>query len=261
MGKFKTDSIYYPNRWQSKEDLIADGYYYATKKPSLTIEIAAHLMADAFINHDDETFKKGLDLMHAANSPCVFLPDDTTENATDNNNRPSEPIVPDVPEDLLNGCVEEHRKPHKITWEERKQCFKNAVLHVMKREKKEGGYLFKKNTQWKAVYRFSIDKIIMYDLKNQNASTDSNKPYAFFANLAHELQLDDNSSIRIPFMKVYIEEMNKENYTRYNKRYPWSKDGINHASSFVLYTELEDVYIALKEEYNNLVSQAQKASD
>ena len=145
-----------------------------------------------------------------------------------------------------------------ITWEDEKLCFKNAVLHVMKKKKDCGDFLFEKPTQWKAVYRFAVDKTIMYDLDDQKFSNDS-EPYGTFANFAHELQLDVNSSISIPFKKAYIEEMKKENYSRYNEPYPWSKDGINHARSFALYTELDDVYKALETEYWDLISQAEKA--
>lgn len=148
-----------------------------------------------------------------------------------------------------------------ITWEDEKQCFKNAVLLIMKKKKDYGGDLFKKPTQWKAVYRFAVDIGIMYELNDQNVSNDSDKPYATFATFAQELQLDDNSSIRIPFKKAYIEEMKKDNYTRYNERYPWPKDGIKHASSFELYIDLDDVYKALEEEYNNQISQAEKVID
>ena len=148
-----------------------------------------------------------------------------------------------------------------ITWEDEKQSFKNAVLLIMKKKNDYGGDLFKRRTQWKAVYRFAVDIGILYDLNDQNVSNDSDKPYATFATFAHELQLDVNSSIRIPFKKAYIEEMKKENYTRYNERYPWPKDGIKHASSFELYIDLDDVYKALEEEYNNLIRQAEKAID
>ncbi len=148
-----------------------------------------------------------------------------------------------------------------ITWEDEKQCFKNAVLLVMEKKKDCGGDLFEKNTQWKAVYRFAVDTGIMYDMNDQNVPNDSDKPYATFATFAHELQFDVNSSIRIPFKKAYIEEMNKENYARYNERYPWPKDGIINARSFALYIDLDNVYKALEEEYNNLIRQAEKAID
>lgn len=107
MGRYKTERIYYPNRWQPTENLIADGYYYAQKKPSETIEIAAHIIASARVNDDDELFNVGCDLMRLANSPCIFQPDYTAETATDNNNRPSEPIRPAFLEDYMNICKED----------------------------------------------------------------------------------------------------------------------------------------------------------
>ncbi len=63
-GRYKTEKIYYPNRWQPTEDLIADGYYYADKKNTETIEIAAHIMAAANMNHDEKLFETGLSLIH-----------------------------------------------------------------------------------------------------------------------------------------------------------------------------------------------------
>jgi hypothetical protein len=130
----------------------------------------------------------------------------------------------------------------------------------MEKKKYSGGDLFEKTTQWKAVYRFAVDWPVMYDIDDEKDSNDP-EPYATFATLARELQLDDDSSIRIPFKKAYIEEMKKPNYARYNTRHPWSQDGISRASSFVLYKELDDVYKALKEEYYVLIHKAERDID
>lgn len=102
-GRYKTERIFYPNRWQSTEDVIADGYYYAQRKPQETIEIAAHLMDAAYANRDDALFDIGRELMRVANSPCIFQADYSAENATDINNRPPMPVVPEFPADLQNG--------------------------------------------------------------------------------------------------------------------------------------------------------------
>ena len=112
MGRYKTDKIYYPNRWQRTEDLVADGYYCAQNKRSETLEIAAHLMDAAYNNQDDELFNVGRDLMRAANSPCSFLADDSALEATDNNNRPSASAIPVIPETLLNNVEEEWDDTH-----------------------------------------------------------------------------------------------------------------------------------------------------
>jgi len=101
MGRYKTERIYYPNRWQPTEVLVADGYYYALKKPAETIEIAAHIMDAAHENEDEELFNVGRDLMRVANSPCQFIPNENAENATDSNNRPSGDIIPTIPNSLL----------------------------------------------------------------------------------------------------------------------------------------------------------------
>ena len=146
-----------------------------------------------------------------------------------------------------------------ITWEEEKQCFKSAVLHVMEKKKHDGEYLFEKPTQWKAVYRFAVDIGIMYDVGDPKEPKDKSTPqYAVFEKLAKELQLDVNPPCRMPFTKNAINDITKEYYIRYNTPYPWSYEGITDARSLKLYTELDDVYQALQEKYNKLLSQVER---
>ena len=148
-----------------------------------------------------------------------------------------------------------------LTWEEMKQCFKGAVLSVMERKKADGDYLFEKLTLWKAVYRFAVDRGIMYDKNDPNEPQDKSTPqYAVFEKFAHELQLDVNPPTRIPFTKNAIDDINKEYYDRYNKPRPWSQEGIiDNIRSMHLYMELDDVYLALEEEYDNLLGQAERS--
>ncbi len=246
MGRYKTERIFYPNRWQPTEDLVADGYYCAHNKPQETIEIAAHIMDAAHENGDKELFDIGRDLMRVAHSPCKFIANYTAKNATDNNNRPSEPIVPEIPDYILD-----------LSWEEDKLCFKNAVLRVMESKIKGGSWLFSKNTQWMAVYRFAVDTGIMYDEEDQGEPKDPSIPqYSIFSNFAHELQLDVNPPTRIPFNIKAIDSMGKENYARYRTRYPWSTDGLkNPSKGFTLYQELKNIYKNLERcFYNRIVS-------
>ena len=146
-----------------------------------------------------------------------------------------------------------------ITWEEEKQCFKSAVLHVMEKKKHDGEYLFEKPTQWKAVYRFAVDIGIMYDVEDPKEPKDKSTPqYAVFEKLAKELQLDVNPPCRMPFTKNAINDITKEYYIRYNTPYPWSYEGITDARSLQLFTELDNVYQALQEKYNKLLSQVER---
>jgi len=101
MGRYKTERIFYPNRWQPTENLVADGYWYAQRNRVETIEIAAHIMNAAHENNDEELFNVGRDLMQVANSPCKFQTNASAETATDINNRPSEQIAPAIPVELL----------------------------------------------------------------------------------------------------------------------------------------------------------------
>ena len=121
-----------------------------------------------------------------------------------------------------------------LTWEDEKQCFKDAVLSVMEMKKEDGNYLFEKNTQWMAVYRFAVDSGIMYDMDDSNEPQDKSTPqYAVFEKFTHELQLDVESEIRIPFKKDYIKDLKKSNYIRYNTHHPWSKDGITDPRYYI----------------------------
>ncbi len=158
------------------------------------------------------------------------------------------------------GIIKTKHTVREITWEEEKQCFKNGVLNVMSQKKKDGNYLFEKNTQWKAIYRFAVDIGIMYDVEDPKEPQDKSTPqYAVFETFAKELQLDVKPPTRLPFTKSAINDITKEYYIRYNTPYPWSNDGIADARSIKLYTELDDVYLALQEEYTKLLSQAERS--
>lgn len=161
----------------------------------------------------------------------------------------------DIPPQIPNSSARE------ITWEEKKQCFKVAVLIVMEKKKKDGDYLFKKNAQWKAVYRFAIDRSIMYDMNDARKPEDTSTPqYAVFENLARELQLDNESQVRIPFTKNAIDDISKVKFARYNAPRPWSYDGISDPRSLELYVNMDDVYSALEEEYDNRIRQAEMST-
>lgn len=148
----------------------------------------------------------------------------------------------------------------KLTWEEKKQCFKGAVLRIMERKTGSDEYLFNKNTHWKSVYRFAVDNGIMYDVNDPNEPKDKSTPqYAVFEKFAQELLLDVNPPTRIPFTKNHIDDINKECFARFNKTHPWSKEGIDNIRTVHLYMKLDEVYMALKEEYDNLIDQAERS--
>ena len=158
------------------------------------------------------------------------------------------------------GVIETKYSFRDITWEEEKLCFKGAVLNIMERKKCDGNYLFEKTTQWKAVYRFAVDCGIMYDVEDPKEPQDKSTPqYAVFETFAKELQLDVNPPTRQPFTKSAINDITKEYYIRYNTPYPWSHDGITDARSLKLYTELDDIYLALQEEYTKYLGLAERS--
>lgn len=162
-------------------------------------------------------------------------------------------------EEEVNSFVNTEPAVRQITWEDKKRCFKDALISVM-----EDKYLFKRNTQWIAVYRFAIDNSIMYNTNDPKEPKDTSTPqYAVFEKFAHELKFDSNPPTRIPFTKSAIDSIEKPNYKCYNTRYPWSKDGLmkKNLESQLLYHDMEDVYNALKEEYDKCISQAIKVAD
>lgn len=170
---------------------------------------------------------------------------------------PQQPVkeqTAEIPPQTKNSSV------RKVTWEGRKQFFKTAVLIVMEKKKADGNYLFENNSQWMAVYRFAVDLEIMYKTDDLRKPKDTSAPqYAAFANFAKELQLDENPPTRMPFTKNAIDSINsKPNYARFNTSHPWSHEGITDPRSLALFIELDNVYLALEEEYDNLISQAER---
>ncbi|MBR2229124.1 MAG: hypothetical protein IJ886_02475 [Prevotella sp.] len=97
MGRFKTEKIYYKDEEIPPEELIFWGNIHASDDPKVTISIAAHLFHAAYKNHDDDLLREGEKLMSAANSPCRFIASINAEQATDENNRPSQSSVPPIP--------------------------------------------------------------------------------------------------------------------------------------------------------------------
>lgn len=150
-----------------------------------------------------------------------------------------------------------------ITWEEEKQCFKTAVLYVMNLKRRNGNYLFEKNTHWIAVYRFAVDSGVMYDMGDKSEPQDKSQPqYTFFEKFARELQLDNDNFVRIPFMISSIDGLSKENYKRYRHKHPWSSEGLKERSkSLTLYKELDSIYRALRKSFNDISNQASIKTD
>lgn len=176
---------------------------------------------------DHEDIKKGMD--------------DKTTIANSNTNSQT------PPEDKPEGV-------HEITWEERKKCFKDAVLHVMEEKKKDDKYLFDKGAKWIAPYRFAIDeKDIMYDKDDPKKNKDiSVSQYEQFDKLAKELNLHDSSITREPYRRSYITQITKPTYTRFNQPFPWPLDGIK-GNSFVLLLDMTDIYNDIKFEYEKYI--------
>lgn len=94
MGRYKTDSIYWVNKYYSPEELISWGFSCAPKYPDVTLDVAAHILREAFIIQDNDLFNAGNELMGAAGSPRNFVASESSKQATANNNRPSESSPP-----------------------------------------------------------------------------------------------------------------------------------------------------------------------
>lgn len=144
-----------------------------------------------------------------------------------------------------------------LTREEEKTCFKKALLRVMEAKNEQGEFLFHKNKQWIAVFSYAIDFYLLIDdvefsklingkgFLNSTNVPDTKQKNAF-NRLIQELQLDQDSAVRIPFKHDI--DLSIESYKRYSKPYPWPKDGLK-GTGLTSYKELQDVYIKLNEEY------------
>ena len=102
MGRYKTDTIYWENKYYSPEDLISWGFSCAPKHPKVTIDVAAHILREAFIMQDNDLFNAGNELMGAAGSPRNFAASESSKQASTDNNRPSVSPVPKIPDGFLN---------------------------------------------------------------------------------------------------------------------------------------------------------------
>lgn len=102
MGRYKTDRIYWGNKYYSPEELISWGFGCAPKHSDVTMDIAAHIFREAFLLQDDNLFQAGEDLMGAAGSPRNFVASESSKQATANNNRPYESPAPELPPALCD---------------------------------------------------------------------------------------------------------------------------------------------------------------
>ena len=147
-----------------------------------------------------------------------------------------------------------------LTLDEEKECFKKAVLRVMWSKNEQGDFIFHKNKQWIAVYCFAVESYLLIDdvdfcdlLNDEGVMEKTNVPTTkqkkAFDCLTQELQLDQESTVRIPFQHDI--DLSIETYKRYSKPYPWPKDGLQR-TGLTLYNELEVVYKKLNEEYHTV---------
>lgn len=150
-----------------------------------------------------------------------------------------------------------HFNTRNLTREEEKTCFKKAVLRVMSAKNDQGEFIFHKNKQWIAVYSYAIDYCLLIDEVNfskllndecilNSPNVPDTKQKNAFDRLTQELQLDQDSVVRIPFKHDI--DFSIDSYKRYSAPYPWPNDGLK-GIGFTFYKELQDVYIKLNEEY------------
>ena len=149
-----------------------------------------------------------------------------------------------------------------LTQDEVKACFKNAVLRVMNLKNERGDYIFYKNTHWIAVYCYAVDFYLLVDdedffysengkgvLEQPNARVTTQ--YKAFNSFIHELQLDQETTTRLPFKRDI--DLSKLSYKPYRSPYPWPKDGLE-GKSLTLYTELDFIYKKLNDEFRDIES-------
>lgn len=172
-------------------------------------------------------------------------------NEQDHKETPTPP-----PSSKENNNEEAHNQITDITWDMKKECFKNAVLYVMTLEKKKGGYLFHTNTHWIAIYRFAEVIKIMYGLDTSESPKDQAKAqYNKFAEFAKELNLDISPPTRLPFKLSSINGLSKKNYIKYLATPTWLTKDLK-GKELSLCKEMNAIYIALHNKYCDLIQRA-----
>ena len=234
MGRFKSTNIEFEGRVQVIEELISRARFYAQTNRAYSLEIIIHLQDHAHQYNDSVLFDVCRELMMNVQSPSPYTTSYSKQKPADFNNLPA---------------------THECTWEEKKQCFKNAVLYVMTLEKKTGGYLFHNNTHWIAIYRFAVVIRIMYEVDSSYSPKEQAKPqYNKFSEFAKELSLDVSPPTRLPFKLSAINSLSKNNYIKYLDSPPWLTKDLK-GKSLKLCKEMNAIYGALQKKYNDLVQQ------
>lgn len=241
MGLFKSTNIEFEGKVQAIDDLISRARFYAQTNRTYSLEIIVHLQDHARQYDDSALFDVCRKLMMLVQSPSPYPTNNSKQKAADVNNLPNP-------------------QPRELTWEEKKRCFKDALIYVMDLKKDDGDYLFNKGPKWIVPYRFAVDKKdIMYDKDALRKRQDfSGAQYEQFENLATELKLHDNSLIRIPFERGYINQITKPNYARFNQPWPWPSDGIENARTYSLLVDMNEIYKELQLAYKTFVEALKK---
>lgn len=111
MSKYKTEKVLYPCREQQTEALLFDVdtlLHNGERKDAADMLLS--ILCEAVSNNDqlliEECLRKHKGMR---NQFCSFKPNYSAVNATDNNNRPSDPIAPVIPNDLLR-CKKEYEE-------------------------------------------------------------------------------------------------------------------------------------------------------
>lgn len=142
-----------------------------------------------------------------------------------------------------------------LTRDEERDCFKKAVLRVMYLKNNQGDYIFR-NPHWIAVYWYAVDFCLLTENVVFNDKGDLEGPenpdtaqYKAFKLYIKELQLDQESTARIPFRHDI--DFSKSSYKPYRTSYPWAKEGLD-GKALTLYNEMEGIYLKLNEEFRDI---------
>lgn len=230
------------------EDDFVNGAHLSIESES--IEFSTENLFPFLKEHDRCTVKR------MAEAYIAFVESKATKKSNPNihlNNQDNEETSSPSPSSQENNKEESDDQIPVITWEVKKECFKNAVLYVMTLKKKTGGYLFHRNTHWIAIYRFAVDLRIMYEKDSSELPKDHSKPqYNKFAEFAKGLSLDVSPPTRLPFKLSSISGLSKKNYINYLASHPWQIKELK-GKGLTLCKEMNAIYTALQNKYNDLV--------
>lgn len=218
MGRYITEEILYGGKSHSPEEIKSMAYtLLAAGQNEAVKDIAAHIIDAAFDKHDDELRKIGRELMVAATPTCSFPADNNAPKANDDNNRPTESAIPQIPTEPI---------------EEWDNSF-DDVFHtnVKPQEIKKALEILTSATLSEDKRRFVYYKILVYIRWISTEKRGSKKKFLKWWNLHFKCNWSETDTLD-PF-KFRVDKRLMD-----SQPYNWNKIEIDNASSYFEFAKM-----------------------